>query len=96
MVSEKVKYIDISNIPELLRLVEEVLKTGKPCVLRKNGEDVAQITPVKPPAKKRKSGILTKDDPLWKLIGSVTSAEPTDASKKHEYLGQILPISVST
>jgi len=26
------------------------------------------------------------DDPLWKIVGMASSAKPTDASKKHEYL----------
>ena len=33
---------------------------------------------------------LTYNDPLWALVGSATDAEPTDASKKHQYLAQAL------
>ena len=29
---------------------------------------------------------LTFDDPLWNIVGTATSAEPSDSSKKHEYL----------
>lgn len=31
---------------------------------------------------------LTRDDPLWQLVGSATDAPPTDAAKKHEYLAE--------
>jgi excisionase family DNA binding protein len=31
---------------------------------------------------------LTFDDPLWGLVGSATDAEPTDSSKKYEYLAE--------
>ncbi len=47
MVKEK-KYIDISDIPELVSLAEEVQRTNKPLLLRQNDEDLAILTPVKP------------------------------------------------
>ncbi len=39
--------IDISNTPDLLRLVEEVAESGKPRLLRRADEDVAVLLPVK-------------------------------------------------
>jgi two-component sensor histidine kinase len=33
-----------------------------------------------------KNRLMTFDDSLWKLVGSAESAEPTDASKKDEYV----------
>jgi len=33
---------------------------------------------------------LSSGDPLWELVGSATDAEPTDASKKYEYLAEAL------
>jgi excisionase family DNA binding protein len=49
------------------------------------------ITPVRPepakPAKRAPAGRPTSaDDPLWNIVGIASTAEPTDASKKHEYL----------
>jgi hypothetical protein len=41
------RYIDIGGTPELLRLAEEVRSTSEPCVLRRDGEDVAVVMPVK-------------------------------------------------
>jgi len=43
---EDTNYIDISNAPDLLRLVEEVRTTRRPHVLRKNSEDMAVLMPV--------------------------------------------------
>lgn len=46
--------------------------------------------PIKPKAVKKQPWIkgkpLTFDDPLWRLVGSAIDAEPTDSSKKYEYL----------
>lgn len=45
--------IDISHTPELLKLAEEVQKTNRPRVLRRADEDIAVITPIAKPAKRR-------------------------------------------
>jgi hypothetical protein len=37
---------DVSGSPELLALAEEVARTEEPCVLRRNGKDVAMVVPV--------------------------------------------------
>ena len=37
--------IDISHVPELLRIVEEVRATNEPRVLRREGEDLAILVP---------------------------------------------------
>src|SRR3712207_5451270 len=48
--------IDISNTPDLIRLVEEVAESGKPRVLRRADEDVAVLLPVKKGAARRRTG----------------------------------------
>ncbi len=40
--------IDVSASPELLRLAEEVRSTGRPRVLRRDGEALAMIVPLPP------------------------------------------------
>jgi hypothetical protein len=40
------KPLDISDTPELARLVEEVRASREPRVLRRHGEDLAVLTPV--------------------------------------------------
>src|SRR5947199_7305191 len=47
--AEHSKAIDISNIPEILRLAEEVRRAGEPRVLQRNGEDLAVILPLPRP-----------------------------------------------
>ncbi len=44
--AEHLKSIDISDVPELLRLAEEVRRAGEPRVLRRNGEDLAMVVPI--------------------------------------------------
>lgn len=39
--------IDITNIPELLRIAEEVEATNKPRVLKRDNTPIAILTPVK-------------------------------------------------
>ncbi len=40
------KHIDISNVPELIRIVEEMLATRQPRILSRDDEDVAVLMPV--------------------------------------------------
>jgi len=80
MSNKKVRHIDISEIqsvPDLIRIAEEVERTGQPCILNRDNEEFVQITPLKVSGKKLKKGQPTsKDDPLWRIIG--IAADPTD------------------
>ena len=81
------RHIDISSIPELLRLVNEVRQTNEPSILREESEDVAMLTPLKPEAKRRARGKpTTADDPLWKLVGIGHSGKGDISENKHTYL----------
>ncbi len=53
---------DISNIPELLQLVEEVRRTEKPRLLRRDSEDLAILMPAKPASKRKTRRASTKAD----------------------------------
>ncbi len=70
------------------------MKVGKGVRVRKEAvEHLAQPMEVKLAKKKRSSRAgrpMTLDDPLFKLIGSVTDAPPTDSSKKYEYLADAI------
>ena len=44
--------IDISDMPELARIADEVRRTKRPCVLRRGDEEVAVVTP---PRRRRRS-----------------------------------------
>jgi hypothetical protein len=64
------KRIDISRMPELLSIAQEVRSTNEPRILQQENEDVAMLTPITPVAKRSVRGKPTSaDDPLWKLIG---------------------------
>jgi hypothetical protein len=81
------KRIDISSIPELLKLVQEVRQTNEPSILREEREDVAMLTPLKPVTKKGVRGKpTTADDPLWKLVGIGHSGKGDVSANKHQYL----------
>jgi len=56
------KRIDISNVPELLRIAEEVQITHQPRILRRDSEDVAILMPVTPSLQRRAKQELTESD----------------------------------
>jgi hypothetical protein len=47
--------IDISHVPDLLRIAEEVANSGKPRLLRRDNEDVAILMPIKAAMVRRRS-----------------------------------------
>jgi hypothetical protein len=54
----EVQRVDITNLPDLLRLAEEVRSTGSPRVLKRGEEAVAMLTPV----------AATPPDPALRLL----------------------------
>lgn len=60
--AEHAKSIDISDVPEILRLAEEVRRAGEPRILRKDGEDLAVVVPLPEPASKRRGRTKTEAD----------------------------------
>ena len=83
------KHIDVSSIPELLKLAQEVRSTNEPAVLQQEREDLAMLTPIKPVAKRRVRGKPTSgDDPLWRLVGIGHSGSGDISENKHQYLAE--------
>jgi hypothetical protein len=86
------KPLDISNLPELLRIAQEVRDTNEPRLLRREREDLAILTPAKgarrrPPVPRGKP--TSAADPLWSIVGIGRSTGPTDVSShKHKYLAE--------
>ena len=81
--------IDISDMPELLRLAEEVRTTKEPRRLQRENEDIATLMPVRRSKRVPAGRPLTYDDALWKLVGSARSEGPTDVSEnKYKYLAE--------
>ncbi len=56
------EHIDISDVPEILRLAEEVRLAGEPRVLRRDGEDLAVVVPLPKPKKHRRGHVLSAAD----------------------------------
>jgi hypothetical protein len=83
------KRIDISRIPELLSIAQEVRSTNEPRILQQESEDLAMLTPITPVAKRRARGKPTSaDDPLWKLVGIGHSGRGDISENKHQYLAE--------
>jgi hypothetical protein len=82
------KRIDISRIPELLSIAQEVRATNEPAVLQQESEDLALLSPVRPKKRSKTTAQpVTSDDALFRLIGIGKSGIPGGISgKKHEYL----------
>jgi len=81
------KRIDITRIPELLSIAQEVRRTNESRILKQESEDLAMLTPIKPVAKRSVRGKPTSaDDPLWKLIGIGHSGKGDISGNKHKYL----------
>jgi hypothetical protein len=91
---KELKRADIADQPDLLRLVEEVRRTGQPVVLRRGDEDLAVLRPLgpKPVTRQmplRRAGQTPKRDSLFDIIGMFSTEGPTDVSEhKHEYLAE--------
>jgi hypothetical protein len=82
--------VDVSDFPDLLHLAREVAESGAPRVLRDGDTELATISPVKKARKRAPRGRpLTREDPLFRLIGIGASEAESDASeRKHEVLAQ--------
>ena len=44
--AKEMRSIDISSVPDLVRIAEEVRTSGRPRILRRNGEDMAMVIPI--------------------------------------------------
>jgi len=88
------KAIDITHTPSVLRLAEEVARTGVPHVLRRNNQDLAVISPATTGSKQaRRIKPASNDDPLGRIIGLADASDfpdvPKDVSSDtHRYLAE--------
>ena len=87
---KELKAIEISKYPELVRIAKRVRKSGKPSILRRNGEALAVVKPMKSRRKKAsRTQPVTRDDAIFRLIGLGKSGIIGGISeKKHEYFLQ--------
>lgn len=90
--ARELRRIDISEVPDVQRLAEEVARSGVPHVLRIADRDVAVISP--PPRARKgrgRSGPLDENDPLASIIGIAAldhfpDVSPDVSANKHECL----------
>lgn len=79
--------IDVSQRPELLAFAREVKRSGRPCLLSGDGEDLARVSP----AGRARRGVKGKPtfagDPFWRIVGMGRSGRSSDAS---EHVDEIL------
>jgi hypothetical protein len=89
---EDLSEIDVTNQPELLRIAEEVHASQEPRVLRRNHQDLAIVTPVRPTSARQSRGRrLDQHDALLSIVGlaGTLEGEPADvSSNKHTYLAE--------
>jgi hypothetical protein len=57
----EMRFTDISNLPEVRRLAEEVRKTKEPRVLKTGNEAIAELRPISP-TRRRKARVKTEAD----------------------------------
>lgn len=94
MVERDLKRIDIGEVTDWAALAEEVHRTNEPRVLQRAHEDVAMLVPLTRRKVRRapRGKLLTKDNPLWNIVGIGQSEGPTNIALykhdlyKHEYV----------
>ena len=77
---KELKPVNVTTTPEVLRLAQEVARSGVPVMLKTDSEDLAVLAPVSPALKKprRRGKPTSKDDPLWKIVGIADADAPAD------------------
>jgi hypothetical protein len=93
-----IREVDITQIPELLRLAQTVQDTQEPCVLKQGDQQVAMLTPVRASASssratRRRTPAFEPNDSLLKIAGIADAFlgpdAPTDVSQnKYKYLAE--------
>jgi hypothetical protein len=85
--ANEVQSIDVSDAPEILRLAEEVQRSNQPRLLRRDAEELAVIMPLrKAPRRRRRTGVITHDDPFVRMAGTGDSGIPGGISgRKYDY-----------
>lgn len=95
---KELKAIEISKYPELVKIAKRVRRSGKPRILRQNGQALVVVTPMRSSkrvssrrASKRKFSrgkVFTKDDALWNIVGIGRSGLTDVSENKHKYLAE--------
>jgi hypothetical protein len=74
--AKELKRVDISSIPELVKLAKEVQRTNESALLQQETDELALLSPVTPKKRsKTKAKAITSDDALFRLIGRTKAAQ---------------------
>lgn len=93
MVKEHVRQIDISALPDLVRLAEEVQRTGTRALLTRDHEVLAELAPAPAPVRlaasrrtPRRAATRKPDDSLLRLIGIASGPDDGvhDVAENHD------------
>jgi hypothetical protein len=76
--TKELRPIDVSKVPELLRIAEEVGSTGEPRVLRRDHEDLAVVMPIARPARRGRKAKSAADLAAFKAAAGSWSDVDTD------------------
>ena len=66
--------VEVQVAQLVLRLAEEVRDSGESRLLTRQDEELAILSPAKPTRRTRKSGIVTRADSLWSIVGMASSS----------------------
>jgi hypothetical protein len=81
IMTEKLKPLDITSVPEVRRLVDEVLAADQPRLLQIDRRNVAVLAPSPAKRTRRRGRPTSADDPLWNIVGLAQSDGPGDVSE---------------
>src|SRR5947208_2431453 len=90
--AKEIRPVDVSSRPQVVALARQVKETGEPLVLMQKDQGLAILTPLANgdgPRRPRHTttGIITKDDSLWNIVGIGRSGGQGDISEnKDKYL----------
>ncbi|MBI4493911.1 MAG: hypothetical protein HY690_14055 [Chloroflexi bacterium] len=77
--ARELKVIDVSRVPELLRLAEEVRGTNEPRLLRRDGEDLAILMPARrSPKRPRRAKTRADHEAFLSSLGGWEGVVDTD------------------
>ncbi len=82
---KRARAMDISDAPELLRLVEEVRRAGEPRVLQRDGQDVAVVAPLPEPKRNRERAPSEADYEAFRSAAGSWADVDTDALIENIY-----------
>jgi hypothetical protein len=87
MMAKELTAVDITNAPDLLRLAEEVHRTGQPRLLRRDSEDLAVLSPIPTPTRRRRKREKTAvdDEAFLASAGGWVGNVIVDAFLKENY-----------